>query len=100
MIKVAVKPRQDDLYDIYVGDEGDHFLNSNQGYANVEDAERIVHRLWPGLPTADDAYYTSILGLGYIPREHVTAILESLKAEPVVLVVTYRDGKTKTEQIR
>ena len=33
MIRVDIKPRQDDRYDIYVSDDnGNALLNSNQGY--------------------------------------------------------------------
>lgn len=110
-IQVTVKPRQDDLYDIYVGDEGDHFVNSDQGYANVEDAERVARRLWPplALPKFDGPVVyapevgdTAVTGVVDIPMEYAQATIDLLRmlAEPVVLTVTYRDGTSKTERLR
>lgn len=96
MIKISVKPRQDNLFDIYVGDEGDHFLNSDQGYENVEDAEAIVRRCWPPMPSVDEIRESR----PEIPRRFIETMKALLAPEPVVLVVTYRNGKTKTEQLR
>lgn len=76
MILVEVKPRADERYDIYVGDEGDAFLNSSQGYERAIDAEAIVRLLWPPTPTGNHPVV------------------------PILLKVTYRDGTTKTEQLR
>lgn len=94
MIRVEIKPRQDNLFDIYVGDEGDEFLNSNQGYENVEDAIAIARRLWPPLNTPDD-----LPGLIGPVFDAVCAVITS-NAETVVMRVTYRNGKTMTEQLR
>ena len=76
MIRVDIKPRQDDRYDIYVSDDnGNALLNSNQGYENVEDAEKVARRLFgPGVLTG--------------------------AVQTVALRVEYRSGKTKTEQLR
>lgn len=110
-INVTVKPRQDDLFDIWVGDEGDHFVASSQGYANVEDAERIVRRMWPpiALPKFDGPVVyapevgdTAVTGVVDIPMEYAQATVNLLRllTEPVVLTVTYRDGTSKTERLR
>lgn len=75
MIKVEVKPRHDNRFDIWLSaDNGELLLSSNQGYENVEDAERIVHRLFS--------------------RVQVTG-----EQQRVVLTTTYRDGRQHTEQI-
>jgi hypothetical protein len=82
MIVAKVKPRSDNKFDIYVEDRnGEPLLNSNQGYENVEDAEQIVRRLFGagGSPVESDLHH---------------------RADPVVLTVQYRDGTTKTEQLR
>lgn len=77
MIRVDIKPRQDDRYDIYVSDDnGNALLNSNQGYENVEDAEKVARRLF-GRPVV------------------LTGAVQT-----VALRVEYRSGKTKTEQLR
>ena len=76
MIKATVKPRHDNRFDIYLtSDNGELLLNSNQGYENVEDAERIVRRLFAPVQLTG-------------------------QPQTVALRVEYRDGKTKTEQIR
>lgn len=76
MIRVNVRPRADDKFDIYVAaDNGEELLNSSQGYENVEDAEKIVRRLFGKVGLTGET-------------------------QTVALVTTYRDGKTKTEQIR
>jgi hypothetical protein len=87
MIKVDVKPRDDNKFDIYVsdGNNKEPLLNSNQGYENVEDAERIAYRLLSSLHV-----WSTVVG---VQPDFKTA-------EPIVLVTTYRDGKTRTEQIR
>lgn len=106
MILIEVKPRQDNLFDIYVGDEGDHFVNSDQGYENVEDAESIVRRLWPPvqLPVGDGLEWSADIDgtLTRILDDYLRAAVQLVAAntEKVVLRVTYRDGKTKTEQLR
>lgn len=100
MITIKVKPRQDDLYDIYVGDPGDHFLNSDQGYSNVEDAVAIVHRCFPPAPSVDELAAQAQALKADIPRKYIEAILMMLAAEPVILLITYRDGTTRTEQLR
>lgn len=76
MIRVDIKPRQDDRYDIYVSDDnGNALLNSNQGYENVEDAEKVAWRL-----------FGPVVLTGAV--------------QTVALRVEYRSGKTKTEQLR
>lgn len=89
MIRVEVKPRpvhtshdgkpgcDHTVFDIYVhdGQNGNLLVFSNQGYENVDDAEAIARRLF----VVADPY-----PLG----------------ETVALKVTYRDGTTKTEQLR
>lgn len=78
-ILVDIKPRQDNRFDIYVSDDnGDQLLNSNQGYENVEDAKNVARRLF-GKET-------------FIPGFKVD--------NSVRLTVHYRDGDTKSEQIR
>lgn len=112
MIRVEIKPRQDDLFDIWVGDEGDHFVNSHQGYENVEDAVRIARRLWPPIELPDlgevahapkvDTERAAVTGVVDVPREHVDAVLELLRlhTEPVIMRVTYRNGRSHTERLR
>lgn len=76
MIRVEVKTRQDNLFDIWVhAENGELLLHSSQGYENVEDAEKIARRIF------GDVQLTG-------------------KPQTVALRVTYRDGKTKTEQLR
>ena len=76
MIRVDIKPRQDDRYDIYVSDDnGNALLNSNQGYENVEDAEKVARRL-----------FGPVVLTGAV--------------QTVALRVEYRSGKPKTEQLR
>lgn len=79
MIKVDIRPRQDDLYDIYVcdGNNAEPLLNSSQGYENPQHPEQLARRLFgssTGVFSPDD--------------------------EAVALHVTYRDGTSKTERIR
>lgn len=106
MIIVDIKPRQDDLYDMYVRDDGDHFVSSNQGYANVEDVEALARRMWPpiDLPHAPELKWSVDLGEGMfdIPNTHIEGVLQLLRsnAEAVVMRVTYRNGKSKTERLR
>ncbi|MGA5467154.1 hypothetical protein [Mycobacterium sp. NPDC050041] len=76
MIRIDVKPRSDNKFDIYVTDDnGTPLLNSSQGYANVEDAEWIVRRLFGRVAATGEP-------------------------QTVALRVEYRNGKTKTEQLR
>lgn len=76
MIEVKIAPRQGDRrYEIHVGDAGDIFLVSHQGYENAADAERIARRLF-GPPAA-------LVG-----------------HEPVELTVEFRDGKCNHEALR
>lgn len=71
MIRVEIKPRQDDLFDIWViGANGENLLNSSQGYENAADAETIARKLF------------------------------GISGETVALRIEYRDGKTRTEQLR
>lgn len=70
MIRVDVKPRQDNKFDITIADDNGHtLLNSDQGYENVEDAVAVVRRVFA----------------------HGAA---------AVMRVEFRDGKTHTEQLR
>lgn len=81
MIKVKIEPRNGDgLYEIHVGDAGDNFLVSHQGYENVEDAERIVRRLF--------VFDNRVLDPSLPAPEHVD------------LSVRYRNGKGKHEMLR
>jgi hypothetical protein len=76
MIKVTVKPRRDNKFDVHIADDnGNELLSSNQGYENVEDAEKVVRRIFSLVAATD-------------------------KEQSVVLRVEYRNGKTKTEQLR
>lgn len=111
MITISVKPRQDNRFDAYVGDEGDHFLNSDQGYENVEDVVAIVRRLWPpiALPKFDgpityapEVSGTAVTGVVDVPMEHAQATIDLLRmlTEPVVLEITYRDGTVRSERLR
>lgn len=87
MIKVEVKPRADERYDAYItfDDNGEPWANTSQGYENVEDAERAVYRVLASLEV-----WSRVVGVS-------PALTEP---EPVVMVTTYRNGKTRTEQIR
>lgn len=106
MILVDIKARQDDLYDMHVGDEGDHFVNSNQGYSNVEDCIAIARRLWPPMPEpgtvrpADPHWFDGTPAK--ISQKQVEAVISEVHSmlEPVVMRVTFRDGKTRTERLR
>lgn len=102
MIRVEIRPRQDDKYDMYVGDEGDHFANSDQGYENVEDVIEIARRLWPPLPTFGDIHTAAWGTEVRVPSELVAGVLEAVTraSEPVVMRVNYRNGKTHTERLR
>lgn len=108
MITVMIEPRADGRYDMRVGDEGDQFVNSNQGYENAEDCIAIARRLWPPiqLPTGDGLKWSVNLGDGdqltEIPNDILRGAVELVAAntERVVMRVTYRDGKTHTEQLR
>lgn len=99
-VVVEVKPRADGRYDIYVGDEGDAFLNSSQGYSNVEDAVAIVRKLWPAVPEI------AIVNVATDGNSFVTvngaAFAQAFTAEwaPMALRVTYRDGTTHTRKLR
>lgn len=86
-LRVEVKPRQDDKYDIYLIDanNGEPLLNSNQGYENVEEAERIAYRVFASLHV-----WSGVVGVSP----------DMQTAEPIVMVTRYRDGSTRTEQIR
>lgn len=90
MILVDVKPRQDNLYDIYVSDPGDHFLNSNQGYENVEDAERIARRLWPPLPDSEEVRAALRTRDVEVPLQTITAAGNHFG---LAVPVEGRDGK-------
>lgn len=84
MIRVEIKPRQDDLFDIWViAANGEVLLNSSQGYENASDAEAIARKLFGRIDFEASA------------REGV-----AMPPEPVTLRITYRNGKTQTEQIR
>lgn len=107
MILVDIKPRQDNLYDMYVGDEGDHFVNSNQGYENAEDAIAIARRLWPPLKLAADGIAVAVdTGAGERTVTVPPPVVDGVKAmlteghDAIVMRITYRDGKTRTEQLR
>jgi hypothetical protein len=83
-IKVRIEPRGGDgLYEIHVGDAGDTFLVSHQGYENAADAETLVKRLF-GKPVWQSS------GGAEVPPT----------PEPVDLTVKYRTGKGKHEMIR
>lgn len=98
VIKVEIKPRNGDyLYEIHVGDAGDKFLVSHQGYANAIDAEALVRRLFGRRgPVLTDAI------LDTHSREEIAAMYAEGggQPEPVELTVVYRDGKSKREMLR
>ena len=102
MIQVNVKPRADGRYDFHVGDEGDDFANSSQGYENPADAIEIVRRIWAPLPTLGDVHTITWGTDVRVPAELVAAVTEALTqaCEPVVMRVTYRDGQSHTERLR
>lgn len=76
MIRVVVKPRSDNKFDVHIADDnGNLLLSSDQGYENVEDAEKVVRRI-----------FSLVAAVG--------------SEQAVVLRVEYRNGKTKTEQLR
>ena len=84
MIRVEIKPRQDDLYDIWViAANGEVLLNSVQGYENAADAEAIARKVFGTRMVANAA------GTGEEPR-----------SEPVAMRIEYRNGKTHTERLR
>lgn len=87
MIRVEVKPRKDNRYDVYVtfDDNDEPFVNSSQGYENVEDAQRAVYRVFASLHV-----WSRVVGVSP----------DFTEAEPIAMVTHYRDGTTKTEQIR
>jgi hypothetical protein len=87
VIKVEVKPRKDDRYDVYVtfNEADEPFVNSSQGYENVEDAERAAYRAFASL-----SVWSRVVGVAP----------DFTEPEPIVMVTTYRTGKTRTEQIR
>lgn len=91
MITVKIAPREDDLYDMHVGDEGDQFVNSSQGYERVVDAIKIARRLWPPIVMPPGRW-----------RRNAHRLLQAIQAntESVVMQVTFRDGKTHTERLR
>jgi hypothetical protein len=78
VIKLDIRPRQDDLYDIYLhdGNNDEPLLHSSQGYDGPGHPEDLARRLFerPADQWNDD--------------------------DPVILRVTYRDGTSKTERIR
>lgn len=87
MINVEVRQRQDDRWDIYVSDGGNHepLLNSSQGYENEGAARAIAVRLFGGRP----AQRTE--------RERRPSTPRRSYPEPVDLIITKRDGvKTRT----
>lgn len=77
MIKIDIRPREDDLYDIYVhdGNNAEPLLNSSQGYDGPGHPEQLARRLFG----------------------HVGAWNDD---DQVVLHITYRDGGSMTERIR
>lgn len=77
MIRVDVKPRSDNKFDIYVSEDGEPLLNSNQGYENVEDAIAVARRLFGPVQFSGKAADRAI-----------------------ALRVQFRDGTTHTEQLR
>lgn len=89
MILAEVKPREDGKYDIYVSEDGEPYVNSSQGYENVEDAEALARKLWPKLPDCCEP------GCCLHNPQHGDPA-----PERVVLRVKYRNGQTKTEQLR
>lgn len=99
-----IDPRHDGRYDMRVGDEGDQFVNSNQGYENAEDCIAIARRLWPPLKAPTGIGYQNDAAEGHVtvPEDSVAAVIRAMQRglEPVVMRVTYRDGKTHTEQLR
>lgn len=77
MIRIDVKPRKDNKFDIYVfGANGTQLFNSSQGYENAEDAVEIVRKVF-GPPQWGKA-----------------------ADQALALKVTFRDGTTHTEQLR
>lgn len=89
MIEISIKPREGDRrYDIHVGDAGNTFLVSHQGYENAVDAERIARRLFGSPATLSERQV--LAGQALVEHEH----------EPVELVIEYRDGKAYHEMIR
>ncbi|MCK0174776.1 hypothetical protein [Mycolicibacterium sp. F2034L] len=122
---MEVKPRQDNLFDIWVhAQNGEVLLNSSQGYEHAADAEAIARLLLGSrvgnhpdsrliAQTLDNAAEVIERVSSSLPLRTVNAarpiaescrtltrLLDSLVPEPVALRVTYRDGKTKTEQLR
>lgn len=89
-VQIAIEPRAGDrLYEIHVGDAGDKFLVSHQGYENAEEAAHIVERLWgvTGL-TADPLESSNVQPRVGPDLEHVD------------LTITYRSGKGVHRMIR
>ena len=77
MIRVEIKARQDDLFDIWViAENGEVLLNSSQGYENATDAEAIARKVF-GMSWSD-----------------------LMSVEPVTLRIEYRDGRVSEGQIR
>lgn len=107
MITVEVRPRSDAKYDIHV-DAGNHqaLVNSSQGYDNVSDATAAARKLF-GHPAgvtlnevrrlAAEAHDTGRL---LHPEVILAAIADGPPAEPVRLVVTYRNGTSWREDLR
>lgn len=84
MIIVSIRPRQDDLFDIWVtGANGETLLNSSQGYERAIDAEDIARKVFGAVdPVASRVEGSVVL------------------SPAIELTVTYRDGTTKTERLR
>ncbi|MDN4521388.1 hypothetical protein QYF68_26720 [Mycolicibacterium austroafricanum] len=77
MIRVEIKARQDNLFDIWViAENGEVLLNSSQGYENAADAEAIARKVF-GMSWSD-----------------------LMSVEPITLRITYRNGKSHTEALR
>lgn len=98
MITVKIDPRTDGRYDMHVGDEGDQFVNSDQGYENPAECIAIARRLWPPVILPDAGWFDAADVSPAFLAKVVASVRE--KTEPVVMRVTYRNGKSHTEQLR
>lgn len=108
MIEVKIEPREGDRkYEIHVGDPGDNFLVSHQGYERAVDAEGTVRRLWPNVNGVTLRRVREILDRSNgatNAEELIIAIRDVLddadRPEAVDLTVVYRDGTAKHEMLR